>query len=223
MAVGFTLFYRRNVGFIKLVFKVLLAILALLTLGLNLDYFGFFGAEVYWVSVLQWTVSDEPVHSATISTLNIYLPSTGLTLAVLSSAATVYCLVRRDESSSRPRSRGTVTVIYMNLGLIIYLIALIFATFYLPFDRETMPKYLQSGRYEMYYGYYLVGSYLPLVLAVYNPLIVAIRCHGTKSLAAKWLVSILEASRICRHSTVFKSFRDRAAGIRNQPESTSAT
>ena len=221
MAVGFTLFYRRNVGFIKLVFKVLLAMLALLTLGLNLDYFGFFGAEVYWVSVLQWTVSDEPVHSATISILNIYLPCTGLTLAVLSSAATVYCLVRHDESSTR--SRGTVTVIYMNLGLIIYLIALIFATFYLPFDRETMPKYLQSGRYEVYYAYYLVGSYLPLILAVYNPLIVAVRCHGTKSLAAKWLVGFLDASRICRHSAVFKSVRDRAAGIRNQPESTSAT
>lgn len=221
MAVGFTLYYRRNVRPIKLFFKVLLTLLTVVNLGLNLDYFGFFGAGVYWVSVLQWTVCWEPVHPATISILNIYLPCTGLVIAVVSSAATVYCLVRSENRSTR--RQGTVTVVFMNLGLIIYLMALIFANFYLPFDRETMHKYLGPGRYEVYYAYYIIGSFLPLVLAVYNPLIIAVRSHATKSLAAKWLVDTLEASTICRHSVVLKSVRDRAAGIRNQPNSTSAT
>ncbi|XP_063685076.1 uncharacterized protein LOC134819200 [Bolinopsis microptera] len=179
IAVGFPLLYRHYTAYVKLVFTALLVSLTLIILGLNLDYFGYFGAGVYWINVIQWVVSSED--SAIISTLNLYIPGTGLILAALTSTATVFCLVRSDDRAAH--SRGSVTVMLMNLGLIIYLVLLFSATQYLPFGKDTMLKYLKTGQYEVYYFYYFVGTYMPLLLAVYNPLVVSMGCQGIKT---KW-------------------------------------
>ena len=214
MALGFGFYYRRYTGHIKLVFTVILVSLTLLILGLNLDYFGYFGRDVYFITVIQWTVSSE--NSATISILNIYIPFPGLVLAVVTSIATVLCLVTSDERSTHYRS--CVTVILMNLGLIFYLVLLFVATFKLPFGYDSMLEYLQSGRYEVYYFYYFVGTYMPLLLAVYNPLVVATRCQGTRSLAAKWLIALLTLCRV-GDNIFFKSSRNRAVRTQQKPDS----
>ena len=182
IALGFPLFYRQYTAYIKLVFTALLVSLTLIILGLNLDYFGYFGAGVYWINEIQWVACSE--NSIPISTLNLYIPTAGLILAVLTSTATVFCLVRSDNRAVH--SRVSVTVVLMNLGLIFYLVLLFAATQYLPFGTDTMLKYLKTGQYEVYYFYYFVGTYMPLLLAVYNPLVVAIRCQGIQILAAKW-------------------------------------
>ena len=216
IAIGFPLFYRQYTAYIKLVFTALLVLLTLIILGLNLDYFGYFGADVYWISVVQWVVSSE--NSIPISTLNLYIPTAGLILAVLTSTATVFCLVRSDNRAVH--SRGSITVVLMNLGLIIYLARISVATVYLPYGKDTMLKYLKTGQYEVYYFYYFVGTYMPLLLAVYNPLVVATRGQGIKSLAAKWLLSVFSLFRFGDENRFIIYVRDRLARTQQNLDST---
>ena len=208
------MFYRQHTAHIKLAFTVLIIAVALLTLGLNLNYFGYFGGDVYWISVVQWLVNNNNVDISKV--LNIYIPCSGLVLVVLTSTATVVCLVLSDDRSTHIKS--CVTVILMNLGLIFYLVLLFVATFKLPFGHDSMLEYLQSGRYEVYYFYYFVGTYMPLLLAVYNPLVVATRCQGTRSLAAKWLIALLTLCRV-GDNIFFKSSRNRAVRTQQKPDS----
>ena len=208
------MFYRQHTAHIKLAFTVLIIVVALLTLGLNLNYFGYFGGDLYWISVAQWLVNTNRVDISKV--LNIYTPCSGLVLAVVTSTATVVCLVTSDDRSAH--IKNCVTVILMNLGLIFYLVLLFVATFKLPFGYDSMLEYLQSGRYEVYYFYYFVGTYMPLLLAVYNPLVVATRCQGTRSLAAKWLIALLTLCRV-GDNIFFKSSRNRAVRTQQKPDS----
>ena len=215
VALGFTMFYRQHTAHIKQAFTVLIIAVALLTLGLNLNYFGYFGGDLYWISVVQRLVNTNSVDISKV--LNIYIPCSGLVLVVVTSTATVVCLVRSDDRSAHIKS--SITVILMNLGLIFYLILLLVVTFIkLPFGHDSMLEYLQSGRYEVYYFYYFVGTYMPLLLAVYNPLVVATRCQGTRSLAAKWLIALLTLCRV-GDNIFFKSSRNRAIRTQQKPDS----
>ncbi|XP_063686219.1 uncharacterized protein LOC134819989 [Bolinopsis microptera] len=218
IAVGFPLLYRHYTAYIKLVFTALLVSLTLIILGLNLDYFGYFGAGVYWISVVQWLACSE--NSTPISTLNLYIPAAGLILAALTSTATVFCLVRSDDRAAH--SRGSVTVVLMNLGLIIYLALIFVATVYLPYGKDTMLRYLETEEYEVYYFYYFVGTYMPLLLAVYNPLVVATRCQGIKSMAAKWLLSVFSLCRVKvgDENRFFKYVRDHLTRTQQKQDST---
>ena len=213
MAVGCPCYYRQKTTSIKITFSVILVSLTLSILGLNLDYFGIFGLEVLWIGVLQWLISRR--HAVVVSILNIYFPCIGLTIAVVTSAASVVCLVRSEDRVAH--TRGSVTIILMNLGLILYLVLLIIATFYLPFKHDDMLKYMRFGRYEFYYIYYFVGTYMPMLLAVYNPMVVAMRCHGTRGLARKWFIRFLalcsipvRGSFVNRRTTEFSGSRSRS-------------
>ena len=87
-------------------------------------------------------------------------------------------------------NQGSVTIILMNSGLVMFLLLWIFLDRDLPqTPPDHMTKYIDT-QYYMYYLYYLISTVFPVVLAAYNPLVVCVRCgelrQSVRLLGVRW-------------------------------------
>jgi len=141
-----------------------------------------FAADVYWISVTQWVVPDK--HPVMETVVDLAVPIGGVSVTILSSLLTVAYLMC---SRSSARVRGSVTVLLMNFCLALWLLMLLVAGKYTPFGHDTMPQSIVTN-YEIYYFYYLMTCYMPLLLAAYNAVVIVTRSSATRQMVREWWV-----------------------------------
>ena len=56
------------------------------------------------------------------------------------------------------------------------------------------PQYI-STNYQMYYLYYIMTCYMPMLLAAYNALVVATRSTGVRLMLREWWTRVRERGR----------------------------
>ena len=117
----------------KLATTVYICLLAILFTAVGLQYL--FSKDVYWISVTQWVVPSQ--HPVMESVVDVLVPIVGVSVATAASVLTVLFLVY---TRSRARTRGSVTVILMNLGLMVWLLMLLCTTHVTPIGYYSMPQ-----------------------------------------------------------------------------------
>lgn len=142
----------------------------------------------YFCSVTQWIVPCEM--EVTQYIIDILIPLACTSITSLSCLLTIAYLLR---SSSSVRRRSSVTVLYMSAGVILWN-AMLFGTAnskVLPIDKANMVKYIGQA-YEVYYIYYLVTCYFPLLLAVYNSFVIVVRSADIRRMVRHGVRKTLE-------------------------------
>ena len=137
--------------------------------GIAAEYL--FREHVYFASVTQWVV---PFQGETAQyVIDVIIPIVCMSLTSLSSVLTIAYLVKTGTSARR---KSSITILLMSTGLILWNLMLFVALSpkCLPIDHDSMPVFV-NNKYEVYYVYYLITCFFPLVLAVYNSFVVVIR------------------------------------------------
>ena len=129
--------------------------------------------NVYWMSVTQWIVPRHNERAKII--IDLIIPLVSMTITTIASIVTITYLVYTGD---RTRRRGSLTVLLMSSALILWNVMLFGTAPLLPLTKDKMPKFLEEGKYEVYYIYYMVTCFFPIVLTVYNSLIIV--CRSTE-------------------------------------------
>lgn len=153
-----------------------------------------FSKNVYFSSVTQWIVPFQAETSQFL--IDVIIPVVSMTITSISSLLTVVYLVR---SGATARRRSSITILLMSAGLIGWNLMLFVALSPkgLPIGYVDMAVYLEKGQYEMYYLYYLITCFFPLVLAVYNSFVVVIRSSEIRlfvSRSLRWACAVYHAA-----------------------------
>ena len=169
----------------------------LLTLGVSLGIavHYLFRDKVYFSSVTQWVVPFKGEKSQFV--IDVIIPIVCMSLTSLSSVLTVGYLIKTGTSTRR---RGSITILLMSAGVILWNLMLFVALTPkgLPIDHDSMPVFLEEGRYEMYYVYYLITCFFPVVLAVYNSFVVVVRSSEIREYVLRsrmWVGAVYQAVR----------------------------
>ena len=125
--------------------------------GISVQYL--FRDKVYYSSVTQWIVPCKGEKLQFI--IDVIIPVVCMSLTSLSSIFTVGYLIKTGTSSRR----SSITILLMSAGVILWNIMLFvaFTPQVLPIDRDDMLIFLKKEQYEMYYVYYLVTCFFPVV------------------------------------------------------------
>ena len=142
--------------------------------------------QAYWFGPCQWAIPQGHIFLVLWINCVFYLNLGAGVLFSLLTAGWIVFKGRRREGVNQ----GSVTIILMNTGLVIFLLLWIFLDRDLPQSpRDHMTKYIDT-QYYMYYLYYLISTVFPVVLAAYNPLVVCVRCgelrRSVRSLRVRW-------------------------------------
>ena len=154
--------------------------------GIAAEYL--FRERVYFASVTQWVI---PFQGETAQyVIDVIIPIVCMSLTSLSSVLTIAYLVKTGTSARR---RSSITILLMSTGLILWNLMLFVALSpkCLPIDHDSMPIFVNT-KYEVYYVYYLITCFFPLVLAVYNSFVVVIRSSEIREFVQitwRWFVS----------------------------------
>ena len=154
------------------------------SLGITIEYIAHPCA--YFASVTQWVVPCKGEKSQLI--VDIIFPIVSMLLTTLSSVMTAGFLLK-----TRISVRSSVTILLMSGGVILWVAMLLGVANILPISYSAMPLFLEKNQYEMYYVYYLIMCFFPILLAVYNSAVVVFRSSDIKEMVWRFV------SRIRRH------------------------
>ena len=136
-------------------------------------------ASVYWFGPCQWAIPQGHIFLKFWINFVFY---TNLGAGILFSLLTAgWILFKSREERSEAVNQGSVTIILMNSGLVVFLVLWMILDRYLPQSPVGggLARYVQS-QYYVYYAYYLISNLLPMMLAAYNPLVICLRCSDLR-------------------------------------------
>ena len=136
-------------------------------------------AAAFWFGPCQWAIPQGHIFLDWWINFVFYL---NLGAGVLFSLLTAGWIVfkSRENEGSQAMNQSSVTIIFMNAGLVLFLSLWMFLDRDLPQSpQDHMARYV-NARYNMYYIYYLISTLLPMVLAAYNPLVICVRCSDLR-------------------------------------------
>ena len=147
-------------------------------------------AQVFWFGPCQWAIPQDHIFLDFWINFVFY---TNLGAGIVFSLLTAGWIILKSRQNERSEvvNQGSVTIILMNSGIVVFLLLWMILDRYLPQSpvQGRLARYIGS-QYYVYYVYYLISNLLPMVLAAYNPLVICVRCSDLRrrirSQGIKW-------------------------------------
>jgi len=148
-----------------------------------------FRDKVYYSSVTQWVVPFTGETAQFI--IDVIIPVVCMSLTSLSSLLTMGYLIKIGTSARR---RSSVTILLMSAGVILWnlMLSVALTPKGLPIDHDGMLIFLKKEQYEMYYVYYMMTCFFPVLLAVYNSFVVVVRSSEIREFVLRAWVRVVE-------------------------------
>ena len=161
--------------------------------GISVQYL--FRDKVYYSSVTQWVVPFTGETAQFI--IDVIIPMVCMSLTSLSSLLTMGYLIKTGTSARR---RSSVTILLMSAGVVLWNLMLFVALTPkgLPIDHDGMLIFLKKEQYEMYYVYYMMTCFFPILLAVYNSFVVVVRSSEIREFVLRAWVRVVAAYQAVR-------------------------
>lgn len=184
---------RANSTKIKYFVITYILITLAVSIGISVQYL--FRDKVYYSSVTQWVVPFTGETAQYI--IDVIIPVVCMSLTSLSCFLTMGYLIKTGTSARR---RSSITILLMSTGVILWNLMLFVALTPegLPIDHDGMLIFLKKGQYEMYYVYYMMTCFFPILLAVYNSFVVVMRSSEIREFVLRawvWVGTAYQAVR----------------------------